>query len=108
MTGMTRRARRRQVMLAGVTLVMVMSLMSGCGSAESRATKRAGATTSPPRRALEPQFDDRPTTRPAAAPTINVFGEIDDQPGSVPAPTTEAGFQQHTFVDEGHDGDVAV
>jgi Tol biopolymer transport system component len=42
-----------------------------------------------------------------AAPKINIFGEFNGV--ERPAPTGgEAGFQQHTYVDEGYDGDVSV
>lgn len=38
-------------------------------------------------------------------PVVNVFGELDGNPPANPA-SGEVGFQQHTFVDEGFDGDV--
>ena len=44
-----------------------------------------------------------------AAPKVNIFGELDGVEHNGPAsPSGNAGFQQHTFVDEGYDGDVAV
>jgi Tol biopolymer transport system component len=42
------------------------------------------------------------------APTVNIFGELDGVPRPAPKRGGEAGFQQHTFVEEGFDGDVAV
>jgi TolB protein len=41
-------------------------------------------------------------------PTVNIFGEFDGVPRPAPKRGGEAGFQQHTFVEEGFDGDVAV
>jgi TolB protein len=45
---------------------------------------------------------------PPAAPSINVFGEFDGHDRGPVKPVAEAGFQQHTYVDEGYDADVAV
>ncbi|HEY7119483.1 MAG TPA: hypothetical protein VH475_23025 [Tepidisphaeraceae bacterium] len=45
---------------------------------------------------------------PIKVPVVNIFGELD---GQQTRPRTEAadfGFQQHTFSDEGYDGDVSV
>ena len=119
MTGMTRRA--RPWLLAAVTFCVAGSLSAGCALFKPRSAKRAGAVrvatkaetnprtnTAGAARAAAPVFEEMPAQPQSAAPTVNVFGELDDQPASVAAPTTEAGFQQHTFVDEGHDGDVAV
>ena len=51
---------------------------------------------------------DAPFSRPAAR-TVNVFGEVDGagpaSPFSVAGP---AGFQQHTYVEEGYDADPCV
>jgi Tol biopolymer transport system component len=41
-------------------------------------------------------------------PRINVFGEFNGVQRQPPKRIGEAGFQQHTFLDEGYDGDVAV
>src|SRR5438132_13587097 len=41
-------------------------------------------------------------------PVVNIFGEVD---GKAPSPAKqlgEAGFQQHTYLDEGYDANVSV
>jgi TolB protein len=70
-------------------------------------------------------YDTGPTTMPTDAPApqatfelvsieapkspqINVFGEFDGVQRQPPRRIGEAGFQQHTYLDEGYDGDVAV
>lgn len=46
---------------------------------------------------------------PAEAPDVNMYGEFDGFERMVARPMIGAvGFQQHTFVDEGYDGDVAI
>jgi Tol biopolymer transport system component len=43
------------------------------------------------------------------ASAVNRFGEFDNMPCDLTAPpTSEAGFQQHSFLEEGYDGDVSV
>src|SRR4051812_36782644 len=44
----------------------------------------------------------------AAPPVVNVFGEFDGAGPHKMKQTSEAGFQQHTFLDEGFDSDVSV
>src|SRR5204863_2848782 len=43
-----------------------------------------------------------------AAPVVNVFGAFDGKGQRSGKQIGEAGFHQHTFVDEGFDSDVAV
>jgi hypothetical protein len=45
---------------------------------------------------------------PLKAPMINVFGEIDGQPPHTNAARSDFGFQQHTYTDEGYDGDIST
>ena len=45
---------------------------------------------------------------PEPPPQINVFGEFDGRERGPVRTVREAGFQQHTFLDEGYDADVAV
>jgi Tol biopolymer transport system component len=51
---------------------------------------------------------DPVTHAESMAPQINIFGEFDGHERPAPRRGGEAGFQQHTYVDEGLDGDVAV
>ena len=44
----------------------------------------------------------------APPPTLNVFGEFNGIERAPAKNTSEAGFEQHTYVDEGYDGDVAA
>ena len=85
---------------------------SGGGGSES-ATGAAGApansASAPPPSAhdLSMSYEGFSETPPPPA-SINVFGEFDGvERGKVKA-IGEVGFQQHTFVIEGYDGDVSV
>jgi Tol biopolymer transport system component len=49
-----------------------------------------------------------PPPEPVKVPVVNVFGELDGQQPSTNAQSSDFGFQQHTFSDEGYDGDVNV
>src|SRR5439155_15662603 len=85
----------------------------GCGG------HRSAVTTEPPRPLVDPYreaapsidrlFDNTQTeTAEAKPPVINIFGEVN---GQAPAPMKqlgEAGFQQHTYLDEGYDSNVSV
>jgi Tol biopolymer transport system component len=51
-------------------------------------------------------FPETPA-EPLKPPVINVFGELDGQP-TKRAEAAEGAFQQHSFADEGYDGDVAI
>lgn len=51
-------------------------------------------------------FDRAP--RPAAPPQINIFGEFNGKARGPMKNVGEANFQQHTFLDEGYDADVAI
>jgi Tol biopolymer transport system component len=42
------------------------------------------------------------------ASTLNIFGEFDGEHGHAVKQSGEAGFQQHTYLDEGYDTDVTV
>lgn len=57
--------------------------------------------------AAEPRWANE-TKRANHARTVNVFGEMDGVPRGPFKAVGEAGFQQHTSVDEGEDGDVAI
>lgn len=65
---------------------------------------------SPPARALVAEsYADLPFVRATQVPGVNVFGEFGNAGAQPFLPFTDrAGFQQHTYVDEGFDADVAV
>jgi TolB protein len=54
----------------------------------------------------EPRWDEG--TGAVTGETINVFGEMKGAANGPFHPVGESGFQQHTSVDEGEDGDIAV
>ncbi len=55
----------------------------------------------------DPHFADEAPV-PDASQTVNVFGETGGVERGPAKPVGESGFQQHTSVDEGEDGDVTV
>jgi dipeptidyl aminopeptidase/acylaminoacyl peptidase len=56
----------------------------------------------------EPEIYPPAPLEPLKVPVINMFGELDGQKPRVDAAAADAGFQQHTFADEGYDADVNV
>ena len=83
----------------------------------SEPSARAGSPQSPespesPNSAAPrgPRWADAARQQPAAqsGQPVNVFGELDGIERGNARPVGESGFQQHTSVDEGEDGDVAV
>jgi TolB protein len=90
-----------RVKIAFLTISIVASaLVVGCSSSPSAPAPAAPAAAI-----------DRPA---AAAPapdhnqSLNVFGEFDGVERTLAHAYGEAGFQQHTFLDEGYDSDVNV
>ncbi len=79
-------------LLSGVAFAVVVG-SSGC------------ATTPPvqPSAATFAEDDGNATT-----PPVNMFGEVGGVARSVSTPIGDQGFQQHTYVDEGYDSDVAI
>jgi TolB protein len=51
---------------------------------------------------------DAPDGPTGPAPTVNVFGELNDKPRTNGGTVGDEGFQQHTFADEGADSDISV
>lgn len=102
---------RRKVRLwviSGVAFVIVVGI-AGC-SAQSSSPRAASSTGmhAPQDSATDGAAFIDPGMTAAAAPAVNIFGELD---GIAPPParkTAQAGFEQHTYVDEGFDGDVSV
>jgi Tol biopolymer transport system component len=97
-------------LLSGAAFVAVIA-MSGCQIAAPRSLDENAREDSA-----------KPTTRPAVAiadaapdaqaapipPRVNIFGEFGGVEHPSARPGGAAGFQQHTWIDEGYDGDVAV
>lgn len=52
--------------------------------------------------------EDDASLRTRVPRDINQFGEFDGQPNTDSSNSAQANFQQHTFLDEGFDGDVSV
>lgn len=74
--------------------------------AEAVAEAPPDAAPAPPPSVDQLVFEDAAPQAPP--PKIDVFGEFDGQPRAFSQPVSGAGFQQHTYVDEGFDGDVAI
>jgi TolB protein len=96
-------------LLTGAAFVIVISLAGCATGSHDISSASAGPTT---------QSAMGSETAPAAAfefagaeptpPTINIFGEFDGVERAAVKSGGEAGFQQHTYVDEGYDGEVSV
>jgi TolB protein len=89
-------------LLCGAAFVIVLG-SAGC-SGGSQETYNASE---------QPALDaDAPVFQAAQAdtkaPLVNIFGEFDGVERPAPKRAGDSGFQQHTFVEEGFDGDVAV
>jgi Tol biopolymer transport system component len=129
MNGNPSRSRERFIAAA----VFVVTLMiSGCTTAQldadhASAQQRvrpvaAGSEVVQSTLPAEPQAIFEPAPEPMSSllvedthfqpqpppPSVNVFGELDGRPRDVARTIGEVGFQQHTYLSEGHDGDVAV
>jgi len=91
-------------LLCGGAFVAVIA-MAGCGSSYKTAPQPiVDPSVSPARSGLFENSD----TPEAPPPSVNIFGELN---GAAPKParqTGEAGFQQHTFLTEGYDANVAA
>ena len=104
-------------LLAAATFMAVLA-SAGCSACQDLCGARARAGADEPRRdraqssgrggtADRPAFETR---GPRGVETVNVFGEFGDgrQARGPVRPVGEAGYQQHTRVDEGEDASVAV
>jgi Tol biopolymer transport system component len=69
---------------------------------EGAASANASATVP------EPEIFPPAPLEPLKVPVINMFGELDGQKPRLDPAAADAGFQQHTFADEGYDADVAI
>ncbi|MDB5357490.1 MAG: hypothetical protein JWN24_3943 [Phycisphaerales bacterium] len=105
------------VSLGGASLLALIAA-GGCakfcnfGSSPSgkataaQASKSEGHSGRPPMPFPQESGDD-PEENPAPQ-TVNVFGEVNGAGPRAVALTGAAAFQQHTFTDEGYDGDVCA
>jgi TolB protein len=53
-------------------------------------------------------FNPPAQPEPVKVPVVNIYGELDGREPQASAEAGDAGFQQHTYADEGYDGDVNV
>jgi TolB protein len=107
-------------LIGGATFVIVVASTSGCcfrKSSEAQALESAAPMNStveiskmnpprPPDAGLS--FANVPVAQEAPPPMVNLFGEFDGVERLPTKTSSEAGFEQHTYLDEGYDGDVAV
>jgi dipeptidyl aminopeptidase/acylaminoacyl peptidase len=83
-------------------------LAQGEDAAANSAAQLPGAADAPgaPAPSVEAMVYPASMIEPLKAPAINVFGELDGHPPRTNAARSDFGFQQHTYTDEGYDGDV--
>lgn len=101
-----------------LTLVTTAGCMKLCGPRGQTTSPQATQADGEPGRdaralAESPRAGSRwhPGSDPSAITQprlVNIFGEMDGLPRGPVVPVGDAGFQQHTFVDEGYDADVAL
>jgi TolB protein len=97
--------------LAGATFLAVLAT-AGCasmcpalrGTPDEDALPQVSGPVVPD---MKPGFSGNRSTAPKAG-VINVFGEFGTRPGGAVRQVGEAGFQQHTAVDEGEDSGISV
>src|SRR5438067_8501074 len=110
--------KRRDVLTtcaAGVTAVAAM-LSSGCAQparlpadpplAQSGSAKDGGSGLPYAQPVIDGVLDVGPSD--PTPQTVNIFGELNGIGPLAVGPAGEAGFQQHTFADEGYDSDCAI
>jgi TolB protein len=94
-------------LLCGGAFVAVIAI-TGC-SRRSNVARTVEPISDPYRAPAEStELFDKSDTAEASAPTVNIFGELDGKAQENVKQLSEAGFQQHTFVDEGYDANVSV
>ena len=71
---------------------------------EDETAANTGAAIPPP----EARISTPAVVQPVIAPHVNVFGELDGQSPKSSASRADFGFQQHTYSDEGYDGEVHI
>ena len=71
---------------------------------EDETAANTGAAVAP----AEAQISTPALVQPIIAPQVNVFGELDGQPPKPNGSRADFGFQQHTYSDEGYDGEVHI
>ena len=85
--------------LAGCTGLPAMPSQAESPKSQPAATHAAAGS--------QPEWEaNRPEE--VKASTLNIFGEFDGQHRSAVKQIGEAGFQQHTYVDEGYDTDIVI
>ncbi len=114
---MTRRRKALTWLLSGATFVFVIAL-SGCASRRSATGPDQPGSQTPAQPVVDPAdpgSGHSPATPElelvggeANPPKVNIFGEFDGVQRTPGRNGGQAGFQQHTYLDDGYDGDVAV
>src|SRR4051812_12649521 len=88
------------VILTGCTTATMTSNASEPKTAPQDATATAAAIDQPNWESNRPEE--------IKASTLNIFGEFDGEHRGAVKQIGEAGFQQHTYVDEGYDTDIVI
>jgi TolB protein len=108
--------RRAAVAAARGGVAVVLAAVAGCETSRPAAAPPAPqaivpATPSAPAESSPADDLDAVTSSappPPAAPSVNVFGELNGVARGDVRPIGDEGFQQHSFADEGYDADVAL
>lgn len=95
-------------LVTAVTFVAVVGL-AGCCHTPSKPIEEAKPLKEPVRPAVvDLGWEATGPMEANKATTLNIFGEFDGQRGQTVKQSGEAGFQQHTYLDEGYDSDVTA
>jgi TolB protein len=107
-----------RVLGTGAILSTLVVNGTGCGfvrrvaSVFHRPAKQVSVSVNDPEKSapVGPRWSDEPVSasKAASAKSVNVFGEIAGTPAAKFVDNSGGEFQQHTTLDEGEDGDVAV
>ncbi|HEY7088560.1 MAG TPA: DPP IV N-terminal domain-containing protein [Tepidisphaeraceae bacterium] len=117
MTSQTRRRRALTWLLSGTAFVVGVAGAAGCSDSSRPVHGTTYGPSTMPAVASNLQSEHAPDAASAefdvshvapAPPKVNIFGEFDGVERPAPRPVGDAGFQQHTYLDEGYDGDVSV
>ncbi len=91
-----------------LVLLAAAALAAGCMHASKPVAPTTQVSFASPKPGDNADAFDAPDVPTGPAPTVNVFGELNDKPRTNTGTVGDEGFQQHTFADEGNDSDIAV
>ncbi len=91
-------------------IVAAVAVLAGCSTISGVAGAKEPGKPQQPVAGAAIEQPDWEANRPeeVKASTLNIFGEFDGQRRNSTKQIGEAGFQQHTYVDEGYDTDIVI